>query len=327
MDTIDFMSPEISQSDLVAFSDDQVNLKRDRADRYREQVRNLREHLERYIGEHAEIGLAKMQISGSLAKGTALSSLNDVDVAVYVTADSEPIDLSRLLALLAERLKKTYPNIPAERIYVDDPCVVIKFSGTELDVEVTPIYYAGAPHWKGYLWDRFTGKKILTSIPLHLDFISKRKEAGPDHFAQTIRLAKWWAKQRERDTDGFAIRSFLIELIVAKLSDEGKKFNDYHVGLEHFFTYIQRTGLTERIAFSDNYTSASLPKARIDVVEIFDPVNPDNNVASSMTESERRKIVEAAGNALDALAFAQTCQTKAEAVECWQEIMGSSFNP
>jgi len=135
------------------------------------------------------------------------------------------------------------------------------------------------------------------------------------------------AKQRERDTDGFAIRSFLIELIVAKLSDEGKKFNDYHVGLEHFFTYIQRTGLKERIAFSDNYTSAKLPKARIDVVEIFDPVNPDNNVASSMTESERRKIVEAAGKALDALAFAQTCQTKAEAVECWQDVMGSSFNP
>lgn len=327
MDTIDFMSPEISQSDLVAFSDEQVNLKRDKAARYREQVGNLREHLERYIAEHPEIGLAKMQISGSLAKGTALSSLNDVDVAVYVTADGEPRDLNSLLALLAERLKKTYPNIPADRIYIDGPCVVIKFSGTELDVEVTPIYYEGDPDWKGYLWDRFTGQKILTSIPLHLAFIRKRKEAGPDHFAQTIRLAKWWAKQRERDTDGFAIRSFLIELIIAKLSDTGKKFDDYHVGLEHFFTYIQKTGLKERIAFFDNYTSARLPKVRTAVVEIFDPVNPDNNVAASMTESERRKIVEAAGKALDALAFAQTCQTKGEAVECWQELMGSSFNP
>lgn len=81
MDTISFliMTPEISQSDLAGFCDERVNLKREHADAYREQINNLREHLDRYIEEHPDVGLVKMQLSGSLAKGTALSTIQDVE--------------------------------------------------------------------------------------------------------------------------------------------------------------------------------------------------------------------------------------------------------
>jgi hypothetical protein len=69
-----------------------------------------------------------------------------------------------------------------------------------------------------------------------------------------------------------------------------------------------------------------LPKNKIGVVEVFDPVNPENNVASDIDDSTRRKFVELAEKALDTLAYARNCQTKGEAVECWQELMGSTFN-
>ena len=115
-----------------------------------------------------------------------------------------------------------------------------------------------------------TGKRTLTSIPLHLDFIRKRKESQPTHFAQAIRLIKWWVDQRRQDTPGFDFRSFLVELIMAKLADDGKQFDDYHEGLVHFFSYIQRTSLRDRIAFSDNYPASKLPANRVDTVEIFD---------------------------------------------------------
>jgi hypothetical protein len=69
-----------------------------------------------------------------------------------------------------------------------------------------------------------------------------------------------------------------------------------------------------------------LPAQKTNVVEIFDPVNSENNVAADMDESKRKKLVELADKALDALAYARTCQTKAEAIECWQEVMGSTFN-
>lgn len=326
MQTFDFLAPEITQSDIAAFAADKVNLKSERANQYREQVRNLREHLDRYISEHPDMGLAKMILSGSLAKSTALRTINDIDVGLYVKGDSAPHDLGELLEWLVERLRTTYHQISREKIYVDGPCVVISFSGTGLDVEIAPILYEGDPQWRGFLFDRFTGAKVLTSIPLHIDFVRKRKAAQPDHFVQVIRLLKWWAREREKDTPGFSLRSFLVELITAKLADDGCKFADYHTGLLHFFLYVQRTGLKERIAFTDNYAASALPTRSTGSVEIFDPVNPENNVAAGMTEITRRKFVDLAETALDALSYARTCQTKGDAIECWREVMGATFN-
>ena len=45
-----------------------------------------------------------------------------------------------------------------------------------------------------------------------------------------------------------------------------------------------------------------------------------------MTESVRQKFVSLSEAALDALSYAKTCQTKGEALECWQEVMGAGFN-
>jgi len=322
----DFLTSEVTQTDLGTFADERVNLKRADRDKYRDQVRNLRERLETYITEHPDIGLVKLLMSGSLAKGTALSTINDIDVAMYVKSDGAPNELAKLLNWLVEKLRATFPQISPEKIYVDGPCVVISFKGTGIDVEVAPILYEGDKDWRGYLWDRSTGKRILTSIPLHLEFIRVRKEKQHPHFAQVIRLAKWWVQQRESDTEGFTMRSFLVELIMAKLSDDGKEFDDYLLGLEEFFLYVQKTGLKERIAFSDNYPPAKLPQEKINIVEIFDPVNPENNVAADIDGFKRQQLVKLADVALDALAYARTCQTKAEAIECWQEVMGSTFN-
>src|SRR5437588_8009985 len=129
-DAFDFLSGEISQSDIATFAEDKVNLKREHAQRYREQVNKLREHLDRYIGEHPDIGLVKMLLSGSLAKGTALKTIKDVDVALYVKGESAPNELNQLLDWLVERLRKTYPQISPENIRIDGPAIVISFSGT-----------------------------------------------------------------------------------------------------------------------------------------------------------------------------------------------------
>lgn len=326
MDQINFLAPEISQSDLVAFSADRVNLKQEDAAKYRTQVNNLRDDLDRYIAQNPSFDLEKIMLSGSLAKGTALKTLRDVDVALYIKGGTAPQEIAKLLPWIVEKLRATYPQIPASNIYVDGPCVVIKFKGTGIDIEIVPVYSIGDPNGRGYLWDRSTGKKVLTSIPQHLEFIRSRKEKHAVHYAQVIRLIKWWIRQREKDTADFAFRSFLAELIIAKLADDGTDFSDYHAALEAVFVYIQNTGLKERIAFTDFYKTSALPPTRSAPVEIFDPVSTDNNVADNITETGRRKIVDLAGQALDALAYARTCQTKAEAIDCWRELMGATFN-
>ncbi len=326
METINFLTPEVSQADLVTFSEERVNLKQPDAQRYRKQVSDLRDDLERYLAGHPDFGVEKMLLSGSLAKGTALKTIRDADVAVYVKGGSAPQELAALVQWLATKLRLTYPQIDPQKITVDGPCVVIAFSGTGIKVEITPVYSLGDAEGRGYLWDRSTGKKVLTSIPRHLEFTRKRKDKQPTHYAQVIRLLKWWVRQREKDTLDFKFRSFLVELIVAKVADDGADFSDYHVGIEKVFSYIQNTGLKERIAFSDYYKATSLPKARTGMVEIFDPVSPENNVAADVTESTRVQLVTLASTALDHLSYARTCQTKGEALECWRDVMGSSFN-
>ena len=53
---------------------------------------------------------------------------------------------------------------------------------------------------------------------------------------------------------------------------------------------------------------------------IFDPVNEKSNVAGIYDETNRQKIVAAATNALDAIAYARFATTRGKAIECWQKV-------
>lgn len=81
---------KISHADIVAFADNRVNLRREDMNAHREQVGRLRAKLETYIAAHPGFDLVKMLRSGSVANGTALKTINDMDVAVYVKAGRAP---------------------------------------------------------------------------------------------------------------------------------------------------------------------------------------------------------------------------------------------
>lgn len=106
----------VDHRDLVRFTEKKVNLPKDKADEYRAQARRLREKLEGYLGEHPDFSLKKMLLSGSLAKGTALRSLNDIDVACYISGADTPKDVNSLLNYLTERLRKAFPNFNPDQI-------------------------------------------------------------------------------------------------------------------------------------------------------------------------------------------------------------------
>ena len=317
--------PSIRHVEIARFAADRVNLRREDAKEFREQVNRLREKLEVFIKEHPDYGLIKMLLSGSLAKGMALKDLNDIDVALYVAASSAPVDEIELLYWLADRLRKAYPNMDPGQVELGTHVVRISFHGTGLDVEVVPVHYGGLPNDCGYLVDRETGKRVLTSIPLHLAFIRARKNAQPDHFAQVVRLVKWWIKQHKDADKSFRFKSFMAELIAAHLADSGVDMSNYPVALEQFFRYLVRSRLEERIVFKDYHGLSDLPARRSDVIEIFDPVNPANNAAEGYTDHDRRGIVDAAEEALSALAEARFATTNEREIRCWQRIFGPSF--
>jgi hypothetical protein len=182
--------------------------------------------------------------------------------------------------------------------------------------------YAGLPDWRGNLISQDDGSFLETSIPLHLEFARKRKRAQPTHFAQVVRLVKYWAARMKLERDGFRFKSFMIEMILAKLCDDGVDFSDYPEALQSFFTYIARSNLRERIVFEDHYKASVVGTLN---VQIIDPINPINNVARLYTTHQADLIVDAAYDAGDAIDSALAATTKEQTLRYWQKVFGSAF--
>ena len=288
-------------------------------------MRAFRERLDKWIRENPDSGLVKSYLSGSLAKGTAISVSSDVDVALYVKHDGERKADRNFVEWIAGRIRKAFPQMAPEQIEPQEYSVKVTFRGAGVDIDIVPVFYEGDPQDKGWLVSKRTGRLLMTSIPMHLKFIRKRKDAQPRHFAQVVRLLKWWSTEQKGADAGFRLKSFMVELICAHLADGGLDVADYRVAMEAFFNYVIRTELNTRIAFADYYLASELPGTLTDPVQIFDPVNPDNNVASQYTDENRRLIVTAAQDALNALNEAHTAATKAHAIEMWQVVLGPSF--
>jgi tRNA nucleotidyltransferase (CCA-adding enzyme) len=318
-------APQITHGDIADFAAESVNLSRDDAEEFREQVRRLREKLDKYAADHPDYGLIKTLLSGSLAKGTALKTLNDIDVAFYVKAEKSPSGEADLLKWLAERLREAYPQMKPDQIKVNQHSVCITYAVSGLNVDIVPVQYKGDPADRGYLFAFDGGKPVLTSIPLHLAFIRKRKAAQKDHFAQVIRLVKWWVRLQKINDEAFRLKSFMTEMIISHLADTGVSMADYTVALEKVFAYIVKSRLKTRISFTDYYPASKLPGPTGKAMEIFDPVNEMNNVAAVYDDSHRQKIVTAAQDALEAISEARFATTRGRAIECWQDVLGPSF--
>jgi len=324
LSTSSLIAPPIAHSDIRLFGEDRVNLPADVAKERRQKVNDLREQLSKWMKDHPDCGLVKSYLSGSLAKGTALKTSSDVDVALYIKYDGERKANRQLSEWIAERLRQAYPQMSPDQIEPQEYSVKIKFKTAGVDIDIVPVFYDDDPQDKGWLVSKNSGRLMMTSIPLHLAFTRKRKEAHPQHFAQVVRLLKWWAAEQKGADADFRFKSFMVELICAHLADGGQSMGDYRAAMEAFFNHIVKTGMKTRIAFKDHYPASELP-ALSDPVQIFDPVNPKNNVASQYTDNNRGLIVIAAQNALDALNEAHTAATKGHAVEMWRVVLGSSF--
>ena len=314
----------INHDHIVQFAKHRVNLPKDKAEEYRAQVGRLRDKLEGYLYEHPDFTLKKMLLSGSLAKGTALRSLNDIDVACYISGAEAPHEIKALLDYLAERLRKAFPNFSPDQVKPQTYSVCVSFRGTGLDVDVVPILYDGDPLWYGNLVSQEDGSFLKTSIPLHLQFTRKRKQAQETHFAQVARLLKFWARLMKKERDGFRFKSFMIEMILSKLCDQDLDLSDYPEALQHFFTYVATSNMRERIVFSDYYKS-SIVGAFTEPVQIIDPVNAENNVSRLYSSAQADTIVEAALEAGDAIDSALHAQTKELTVYYWRKVFGPTF--
>lgn len=320
------MSKEhVSHADIARFADERVNLKREDAAELRAQANRLREKLEGYLKDHPDFDLRKLLLAGSLAKGTALKSISDIDVACYVSSASAPEKIGELIEWLAKKLETAFPNFKPEQIKRKTYSVSVNFVGTGNEVDIVPILYDGAADWRGYLVSQDNGEKLMTSVPMHLEFIRKRKKANETHYAQLVRLVKFWVELRKQLDSEFRFKSFMVELVLAHLADDGAHLDNYAEALATFFNYLASDEFRTTIAFDDYYEPSSC-ETGADPIRIWDPVNCENNVAILYNASQKTKIVEAALEAGDAIDSALRAVTKSETVRYWRKVLGPTFS-
>jgi hypothetical protein len=316
----------VDHAAVQRFAEDRVNLPPETAAKHRGQVKALRERLERKIAADPNYGLVKMLHAGSVAKGTALRDVHDLDTAVYVKVAAAPLGSDgQLVHWLADRLYEANTNMSRDQFVEQQHCVTVSFRGSGLDVDVVPVLYDGGDDDRGYLVRKHTGDRILTSIPLHLRFIRDRKARYGPNFAELIRLTKWWRRIVSMIDEDFRFKSFMIELLWAHLADGGASLSDYPSALERFFAYVVKGEFAEQVSFTDFYKPRDIPSRAGAAVEVLDPVNSSNNVASLYHWQDRDRIVTSAHAALDAINEARFAPTKPRAVERWQTVLGPTF--
>lgn len=315
----------VDHGDVLRFAEERVNLKREDAATLRAQANRLRERLDGFLEAHPDFALKKIILSGSLAKGTALRSISDIDLACYVSSDSAPEQIGALIDWLAKKLETAFPNFKPEQIKRKTYSVAVNFISTGNEVDIVPILYAGDSQWRGHLISQDTGEKLMTSVPMHLEFIRARKQANEKHFAQVVRLLKFWCKLCKQEDAQFRFKSFMVELVVAFLADRGTRLDDYPEALAEIFTFVASDEFRTTVAFADYYSPGDC-KATTDPIRIWDPVNCDNNVAKLYTQDNRSRIVQAALDAGDAIDSALHAVSKGETVRYWQKVFGPTFN-
>lgn len=330
------MHSHITHKDLASYAVNKVNLSAATAASRRSQVKWLRSRLETYISNHPDYDLVKMRGSGSVAKHTAIKSSSDTDVAAYVRASAVggvTVDETKLLEWLRDRCMEVYgATKDAGDFEISHHAVGITMHGTGLKIDVAPVLYEGEPDDRGHLVTR-SGDRVLTSVTLHKEFLSKRRALAGAEYKEFIRLVKAFVHRAkvEAAASGPELRfkSFLVELIVAHLWDSGwlgKPFaiTDYPRAFEQFLAYVVMTELKEPIIFTDYYPASDID-ASYDAVQVWDPVNPENNVTRGYTDYDRQRLVQRCSDALDQVNIASAATNKTAAVSAWKTLFGPTF--
>jgi tRNA nucleotidyltransferase (CCA-adding enzyme) len=308
----------LSNNELRNYDSNILRLPADKRTEYHEQVDRLISELSKTVRSKTEINITKVVKAGSFAKYTILRKTSDdpvdVDVVFYISgknAKSETIEtLSETLHAL---LIAIYPNKSVEDFEIQRKAATVKFVGSGLSVDIVPVIENSQKPGYGIQYDR-VGSTVETCAPCQIKFVRDRKERDKD-FRTLVRLAKRWRNHAEINP----LKSFAIELILAYILDKDGCVGSIEERFRKFLLFIAQSELKEKISFPEN--TGGIPSF-LDSVVIIDPVCNTNNVASRISESERKEIVAAALQAWEIVNLASVDDD----TEVWKEVFGPRFN-
>jgi tRNA nucleotidyltransferase (CCA-adding enzyme) len=308
----------LNNTEIRYYDSNVLRLPADKRKKYHEQVDRLVTELSKKLREQSEIKITKVVKAGSFAKYTILSKTSedpvDVDVVFYIlgrNVDKETLE--SLSQAIYEVLIKLYPNKAIEDFEIQRKAATVTFVGTGLSVDIVPVIEDPVRPGYGWQFDIHDHSKVQTCAPCQIKFVRDRKNVDGD-FRTLVRLAKKWRNRAELN----ALKSFTIELIMAHVLAENGKDGSIEKRFRDFLLYIAQSELKDIITFPENGTVST---TFTDPVVILDPVCSTNNVASRISDEERKEIVVAANEAWETANFAST----EDDIEIWKELFGPRF--
>lgn len=304
-----------------------IKLKADSMPKYREQIKNLREKLQKKIDEdkRTDIKVSKFLIAGSWAKRTILRRTGehpiDLDLILYIEGDENvKHDMGKIHDYVVQYLKDIYPTKEESDIEADGKTksIKIKFIGTGMEVDIVPVVEAKPTD---YVWQpqRGGGGEYITSVTKQLSFSDKMK-SNNSSYTGIVRSLKWWKNYQELKDE--ELSSFAIELIVSYLDINFGIESNIEKGILRFFTFVSNPTFPV-ISFAEAINAVPTFTTPI---YIADPTNNENNAVRKMEAKHFVEIKRKANEAFEAISIAQSRGTEYETLEEWKTVFGSNFN-
>jgi hypothetical protein len=311
---------QLRDSELRNWDQRRLRVSRSKREQLLKQVSNLIDSLKTHIPASSQFKIERFRRAGSLRKATAVHPRGDTgidaDIAVYLdTSEASDYDLATMHATLREIVRGVYPTKNDSDFWIQPHTLGMQFHASGLAVDLVPLIAIEDETEEAWMVSSNGTREAKTSVPAHLSFVGDLAKAD-SRYRPLVRMGKTWRNEAEL---GHELSSFAIELILAHLQSEQGPAPSLEEGLQRFFLFVAQSELLVPILSGH----ASGPEDTGPV--ILDPYNSDNNVASRMTDSERREIVEAATNAWETLMTAHHSGTKTETHALWREVFGPHF--
>lgn len=308
----------LNNTEIRYYDGNVLRLPAEKRTAYHQQVDRLISELSKKLKDQNKLTITKVVKAGSFAKFTILRQTTedpvDVDVVFYISGrDADHETLSSLNQLIFDALITLYPNKSVEDFEIQRKAATVTFVGSGLSVDIVPVIEDPKNANYGWQFDIHDGTRVQTCAPCQIKFVRDRKNVDPD-FRTLVRLGKKWRNRIELKP----LKSFAIELIMAHVLATNGKEGSIEKRFRDFLQYIAQSELKEVIIFPENGTVTTIFS---DPVVILDPVCNTNNVASRISEGERKEIVAAALNAWETAHFAST----EDDLDLWKELFGPRF--
>lgn len=308
----------LNNTEIRYYDSNVLRLSAEKRTAYHKQVDRLISELSKKLKDQNKLTITKVMKTGSFAKFTILNQTTedpvDVDVVFYISGrDVDHETLSSLNQLIFDALITLYPSKSVEDFEIQRKAATVTFVGSGLSVDIVPVIEDPKNANYGWQFDIHDGTRVQTCAPCQIKFVRDRKNVDPD-FRTLVRLGKKWRNRIELKP----LKSFVIELIMAHVLAAYGKEGSIEKRFRDFLQYIVQSELKEVITFPENGTVTTVFS---DPVVILDPVCNTNNVASRISEVERKEIVAAALNAWETAHFAST----EDDLDLWKELFGPRF--